>query len=125
MRQRGAGAEVKKAMKKKQSYEAKTGEQQEERSESQRPQQKKAKSPSILLNLMISFQPDNLRSGVTHSAIKRNRSVHTPVSCVMSWIGFALSVPMAKATNSKMNGMRHARNTPTLTNARGFNIISP
>src|SRR5215469_10728183 len=75
------------------------------------------------LNLMTSLQLVSLRSGVTHSVIIRKRNVHTPVSWVISLTGLGPRLPIAPFAKSKMNGIRHARNTQAVSNRR-FNRFS-
>src|SRR5436190_3043105 len=66
-------------------------------------------------NRISSFHPVRRRSGVIASVIQTNRSVHTPVSLVMSLSGFALRFPVSAAHTSHAAGPSDARNASGLT----------
>src|SRR5436190_5672373 len=66
-------------------------------------------------NRISPFQPVRRRNGVTASVMQRDRSVHTPVSFVMSLSGFALRLPVSAAHTSHRAGPRDRRNARTLS----------
>ncbi len=59
---------------------------------------------------MAPFHPVTRRSGVMARVMQRKRSVHTPVSLVMSARGLALSRAVRAATRSHAAGPSDPRN---------------
>ena len=69
-------------------------------------------------NRIVPFQPVIRRSGVIASVMQRRRSVHTPVSLVISARGLALSCPVSAAVTSHTAGLSDPRKSAGLATQR-------